>query len=83
MASPDLDKACAVLIERARRHFGRSRVRSWRDCPRRTIRAPRIMGPPTGRSSTAWSARGFAPPREPVRIHRIRLVWLILRHAFL
>ena len=54
-----------------------------RDCPRRTIRAPRIMGLAYRSILDGLVARGFAPPREPVRIRRLRLVWLILRHAFL
>jgi hypothetical protein len=26
-------------------------------------------------------ARGFAPPRERIRLSKARLLWIILRHA--
>jgi squalene synthase HpnD len=82
MASPALDKACAVIIERARRHFAEAEA-IMRNCPRWTIRAPRIMGLAYRSILDRMVERGFAPPRERVRIGRARLVWLVLRHAFL
>jgi phytoene synthase len=30
---------------------------------------------------TALVARGFAPPREKVRLSKVRLLWIILRYA--
>jgi presqualene diphosphate synthase len=82
VASRDLDKACAVVIERVRRHFAEAEA-IMRTCPRWTIRAPRIMGLAYRSIFDRMVERGFAPPRERVRIGRARLVWLVLRHAFL
>ena len=42
VASPALDKACAVVVERARTHF-REAEAIMRDCPRSTVRTPRVM----------------------------------------
>jgi len=81
-ASPDLDKACAFLIERARHHF-READAVMRACPRWAIRTPRIMALAYQSILDNLVARGFAPPRHPVRIGRLRLAWVVLRHAFL
>jgi phytoene synthase len=31
----------------------------------------------------ALVARGFSPPRRPVRVPRARLVWILLRYALI
>jgi len=82
VADPEIDTACAMIIARARAHFEEAKA-IMRDCPRRTIRAPRIMGLAYESILDALVARGFAPPRKPVRLRRLRLAWLIARHAFL
>jgi presqualene diphosphate synthase len=82
VAGTDLDQACATIIARARAHFREANA-IMRDCPRRTIRAPRIMGLAYESILDGLVARGFAPPRRPVRLRRLRLIWLVLRHAFL
>jgi phytoene synthase len=28
-------------------------------------------------------ARGWSPPRRPIRLPRARLLWIIMRHAFI
>jgi phytoene synthase len=28
-------------------------------------------------------ARGWSPPRRPIRLPRPRLLWIIMRHAFI
>jgi phytoene synthase len=82
VASEGLDKACAVVVARARVHF-REAEAVMRDCPRWAIRTPKIMALAYGSILDSLVARGFAPPRRPVRINRLRLVWIVLRHAFL
>jgi squalene synthase HpnD len=82
VASPGLDKACAVVGARARAHFHEAEA-VMRDCPRWAIRTPKIMGLAYRSILDGLVARGFAPPRHPVRINRLRLAWIVLRHAFL
>ena len=43
LRSPNLSQACAPLVERARTHFVEADAIMAR-CPRRTVKAPRIMG---------------------------------------
>ena len=43
LRSPNLSQACAPLVERARTHFVEA-DRIMARCPRRTVKAPRIMG---------------------------------------
>jgi phytoene synthase len=81
VASPKLDGACAVLVERARNHF-REAEAVMRSCPRSAIRTPRIMALAYQQILDSLVARGFAPPRRPVRVSRLRLAWIVLRHAF-
>jgi presqualene diphosphate synthase len=49
--------------------------------PRRRVRAPRIMGLVYGSMLDRMVARGWAPPRQPIRVPRARLLWIVLRHA--
>ena len=59
------------------------RRRSWRRAPRRAVRAPRIMGEVYRLMLERMAARGFAPPRPPVRLGRLRLVFILARYAFI
>ena len=49
--------------------------------PRRLVRAPRIMGEAYKGYLRELVARGFASPRERVRLGRGRILWIILRYA--
>jgi phytoene synthase len=80
LAHPALGQACAPILARAQNHFGRA-DEIMRAAPRRAVRAPRIMGEAYKGYLDGLIARGFAPPRERVRISRVRLLWIILRHA--
>ena len=51
--------------------------------PRRTVRAPRIMGEAYRLILANLVARGWSPPRAPIHLPRMRLLWIILRHAFI
>jgi phytoene synthase len=81
LASPSLGQACGEVVERARRHFAEAE-RIMATAPRRSVRAPRIMGRVYRVILDRMVARGFAPPRERVRIPRAQLLWIVLRHAF-
>jgi presqualene diphosphate synthase len=75
-----LDRACAVVAERARLHF-READAVMRDCPRWTVRTPRIMAEAYQSMLDRMAAQGWSPPRQRVRINRLRLVWILLRHG--
>jgi squalene synthase HpnD len=79
--SPALPEACRELVDRARLHFAEA-DKIMRRCPRRTVRAPRIMGEVYRTILDLLVVRGFAAPRRPVRIPRPRLLWIMLRHAW-
>jgi presqualene diphosphate synthase len=81
LASPALGVACAPVVERARRHFAEGDAIMARN-PRRTVKAPRIMGEVYRFYLDGMRARGWAPPRARVKIKRSRLIRIILRYAF-
>ena len=82
LASPRLDRACAQIIDAARNHFDKAdEIMSF--ASRRTVRAPRIMGEVYRLMLESMATRGFAPPRCPIRLSRLRLVWIIMRYAFI
>jgi phytoene synthase len=81
MRSPFLGRACAQLVERARHHFAEADKIMMR-CPRKAVRAPRIMGKVYRSILDRLVARGFAAPRRRVRVPRAQILWIVLRHAF-
>jgi phytoene synthase len=81
LATPAMERVCASLVERAREHFAEANMIMARS-PRRTVKAPRIMGDVYRSILDGLVARSFAPPRKPVRISRLRLAFIILRYAF-
>ena len=81
LASPCLEPVCSAIAARARRHFAEAdRIMSRNS--RRSVRAPRIMGEAYKLILDRLTARGWSPPRDPVRIPRPRLLWIIMRYAF-
>jgi phytoene synthase len=80
-AHPKLGIACSAVIERAREHF-REAEAVMAKAPRRSVRAPRIMGIAYRKILDGMIARGFAPPRARVRVNKIHLIGIALRHAF-
>jgi phytoene synthase len=76
----DLGKACAMVVARARGHFEKAYV-ILRASERRAVRAPRIMAEVYRRILDGMVARGFAPPRERVRIPKPTLLGILLRYA--
>jgi phytoene/squalene synthetase len=79
-ASRALDRACLVVAERARLHFGEAET-VMRGCPRATVRTPRVMAEAYRSMLDTMVARGWSPPRHRVRINKLRLAWILLRHA--
>ena len=82
LRSPALDQACAELVERAYQHFVEAEAIMART-PRRIVRAPRIMGKVYRAMLDRMVARGWAAPRERVRLSRPYLGWILLRYAFI
>jgi phytoene/squalene synthetase len=81
-ADPLVPNVCAPLVERARMHFAKADEIMARN-PRRLVRAPRIMSKYYGSILQLLIARGFAPPRAPVRVGKVTKLAIILRHAFI
>jgi presqualene diphosphate synthase len=80
LAHAAIGQACAPIVARAQNHFARA-DEIMQLSPRRAVRAPRIMGEAYKGYLSALIARGFAPPRARIRLSRVRLLWIILRHA--
>ena len=77
---PNVPKACAPLIAQAREHFAKSDEIMARN-PRRAVRAPRIMSKYYHTILDRLIARGFAPPRQPVKLSKAAKMLILLRYA--
>jgi presqualene diphosphate synthase len=75
-------KVCAGIVARARSHFEKADEVMARNS-RRVVRAPRIMGKYYHAILELLVARGFAAPREPVRISKFSKLAIVLRYAFI
>jgi presqualene diphosphate synthase len=82
LRSPNLSQACAQLVARARAHFVEADAVMAR-CPRRTVKAPRIMAEVYGAMLDGMVERGWSAPRPRVRVSRARLAWIMLRYAII
>jgi phytoene synthase len=81
-ADKALPKVCAPLAQRAAMHFAMADEIMAR-CPRRVVRAPRIMSRYYRAILDLLLARGFAAPREPVRVTKLTKLAIIFRYAFI
>jgi presqualene diphosphate synthase len=79
--NPALANACAPVVERARAHYAEA-ARIMARCPRGAARAPRVMGAVYRTILEGMVARGWAPPRQRVRIGRLRLLAIISSNLF-
>jgi presqualene diphosphate synthase len=79
LANPMLGEACNVIVERAKTEFSQAQE-IMAQSPRRVVRAPRIMGEAYRLILEALIVRGFAPPRQPVRLPRARFLFIALRN---
>jgi len=80
LMNPALDRACARLVETVRAEFQAADA-VMRSCPRRRVRAPRIMAEAYKLLFDKLIERGWSSPRARVRLSRPHLVWIVLRHA--
>jgi len=77
---PALGKACATVAERARGHFTEAH-RLMAKYPLSIVRAPRLMAKVYQNILERLAARGWAPPRRPIRAGGASLLWIVLRHG--
>jgi squalene synthase HpnD len=82
LASPALGGICADIVGRARRHFVLADAIMTRSS-RRTVRAPRIMAEAYLAILDRLVERGWSAPRRPIHLPRARLLWIVMRHAFI
>ena len=76
-----IGEACLLVADRAREHYTKANEIMSR-CPRRIVRAPKIMGGVYRQMLEGMISRGWARPRSRVHINKPRLIWIALRHAF-
>jgi phytoene synthase len=77
-----LPKVCAPLAERAKAHFAKADEVMARN-RRRAVRAPRIMSRYYRAILQLLIERGFAAPRESVRVSKVTKAAIILRYALI
>jgi phytoene synthase len=77
---PAMPKVCAPLLAQAREHFEKSDAIMARNS-RRVVRAPRIMSKYYHAILDRLVARGFAPPRAPVRLSKAAKLMILARYA--
>jgi squalene synthase HpnD len=82
LSSPGLAKACQQVVDRARMHFAQA-DKIMNGGPRRPVRAPRIMGEVYRLILEGLVGRGWSAPRPRVSVPRLRVILILLRHAFL
>ncbi len=82
IADPALPKVCAALVGRARAHFDKADEVMARN-RRRVVRAPRIMSRYYRAILELLVARGFAIPRNPVRLNKMARIAIVLRYALI
>jgi phytoene synthase len=75
-----LENACREVADRAAKHF-EDADRIMRECPRRAVRAPRLMEAAYRKILADLLARGFAPPRTRVRTSKLHVLGAVLRHG--
>ena len=80
LRSPGLGTVCNRVVERAREHFAQANTIMARS-PRAAVKAPRIMGDVYRIILDGMVARGWQPPRQRVRVSRVRVAFILLRHA--
>jgi phytoene synthase len=81
-ADPRLPAACVPVVSQAREHFAAARE-IMRRCPRKTVVAARVMDEAYGEIFERTVARGFAPPRQRLKVSKGRFMLSLLRHGLL
>jgi phytoene synthase len=80
IASSALPKVCLPLVKRAQMHFEKADEVMARH-PRRIVKAPRIMSKYYHAILELLIARGFALPRQPVKLGKASRIAILLRYG--
>jgi phytoene synthase len=83
LSNPMLGEACNAIIVLARAEFAAANAvmnAVMARQSRRVVRAPRIMAEAYQLILNGLIARGFAPPRKPVRLSRAKILLIVLRN---
>jgi phytoene synthase len=80
LSHPNIGRACASVVGRAEGHFAEAR-KIMAASPRRAVRAPRIMGAAYHLILRRLVARGWQPPRAPVKLRRRQFLWILLTNG--
>jgi phytoene synthase len=81
LANPMLGEACKTIVALAKVAFEQAGA-IMAQCPRRAVRAPRIMAEAYRLILGQLIGRGFAPPRPPVHLPRAKILLIVLRNLF-
>ena len=81
LASPAIADVCAPVMQKAREHFEQADL-VMSGLPKAAVKAPYIMAAGYRSILDGLATRGFAPPRTPVRMSKLKLLGAVLRHAF-
>ena len=79
LAHPAIGAPCAAVVALADAEFQKANA-IMAVAPRRQVRAPRIMAQAYRLILDRLVARGFAPPRKPVRLPRAKVLLIVLRN---
>ena len=79
LASPALPEVCERIVALARWRFSEA-DKIMNAHPRRMVRTPRVMSEAYKSILAGLVARGWAAPRERVRLSKSRIVMIVLRH---
>jgi squalene synthase HpnD len=78
LAHRHLGQACETVVARARGHFAQAHA-IMKSAPRQTVRTPLIMYEAYQSILDRLVRRGWEPPRERVRVGKLRLVGILLQ----
>jgi len=81
LAHPLLEHPCNLIVALAIVEFEAANA-IMAHLPRRSVRAPRIMGQAYRLILGRLIARGFAPPRAPVRLPKPKILLIVLRNLW-
>jgi phytoene synthase len=82
VANPALAGACEAVARRSSAHFAEAQ-KVMDACPRRAVRAPRLMAVAYGDMLKRMLQRGFEPPRSRVKVSKLRLAGAVLTYGVL
>jgi phytoene synthase len=78
ISDPRIAAACEQVVARAERHFIESDA-IFATSARAAVRTPRVMAEAYRLILSQLIARGWRAPRHPVKLSRVRLLWILAR----